>query len=249
MAVLPGAAPGGPRRAPPTGKGRRIWPAVLAAIPVFVILLGLGTWQVQRLHWKTALLADIAAAEAGPPRALTESPSDFSKVEVTGRFLHDREALLGLEVRGATLGGRLVTPLMAAGRRPILVDRGWVPVERPAASVTHPEGEVRVIGFVSPPEPRDSFAARDDTAGRRFYTADPRAIGAGIGLPEVEPYLLVALRQPDAPTGALPDPARNLPRPRNSHLGYAITWYGLAAALVGVLGFWIAAQRRGKDPA
>lgn len=224
---------------------RRVWPAVLASIPVLAILLALGTWQVQRLHWKTALLADIAAAEAGPPRPLSANPAEFSKVEITGRFLHDREALLGLEVRGATLGARLLTPLTAEGRRPILVDRGWVPMDRPAASVAHPEGEVRIVGYVSPPEARDSMAARDDVAGRRFYTADPRAIGVALGLPETEPFFLVALRAPEAPAGALPDPARTLPRPRNSHLGYAITWYGLAASLVGVLVAWIVGRRRG----
>ena len=247
---MSGAA--GPRRAPP-GMPRRVWPAVVAAIPVLVILLGLGTWQVGRLRWKTALLADIAAAEAGPPRSLDAppgaAPPEFAKLAVAGRFLHDHEALLGLEVRGATLGGRLLTPFATSpgggAPRTILVDRGWVPVDRPTASVTHPEGEVRVTGYVVLPEARDRFAARDDTAGRRFYTLDPAAIGAGLGLPAVEPYLLVALREPGAPNGALPDPARVLPRPRNSHLGYAITWYGLAASLVGVLIAWIVARRRG----
>jgi surfeit locus 1 family protein len=36
------------------------------------------------------------------------------------------------------------------------------------------------------------------------------------------------------PAGSLPEPAQTLPRPRNNHLGYAITWYGLALSLIGV---------------
>jgi surfeit locus 1 family protein len=56
------------------------------------------------------------------------------------------------------------------------------------------------------------------------------AIGAALGLPGTAPYALVLL----GPAGRLPEPAQTLPRPRNNHLGYAITWYGLALSLIGV---------------
>jgi len=219
-------------------RARRILPAVLASIPVLAILLVLGTWQVRRLHWKTDLLAQIASAEAGPAVPLTDSPTPFSKVETTGRFRYDLEAILGVEVRGPVLGTRLVTPLEREGAATVLVDRGWVPLERRGAAIERPEGAVTVTGYVSPPQERDFFAATDDTAGRRFYTSDPRTIGAALGLPSVMPDLLVALAAPDARPEALPQGARTLPRPSNSHLGYAITWYGLAASLVGVLVAW-----------
>ena len=217
---------------------RRILPAVLAAIPVLAVLLALGTWQVGRLHWKTDLLARIAEAEAGPPLPLTASSEPFSKVRVAGRFRHELEAILGAEVRGTTLGTRLLTPLEAEGMPPLLVDRGWVPMERRDAAIARPEGPVEVTGYLSPAHPRDFFAATDDTAGRRFYTADAGAIGAALGLPGTRPELLVALAPPGLPRDALPAPAQTLPRPSNSHLGYAITWYWLAASLVGVLIAW-----------
>jgi surfeit locus 1 family protein len=217
---------------------RRILPAVLAAIPVLAVLLALGTWQVRRLAWKTDLLAQLAAAEAGPPIPLTANPNAFTKVEATGRFLYDREATLGAEVRGNALGTHLLTPLEVEGLPTILVDRGWVPMERRDISILRPDGPVRVTGYISPPQERDRFAASDDPVRRRFYTSDPPTIGAALGLPGVSPNLLVALAQPDQPAGTLPVPARTLPRPTNPHLGYAITWYGLAVSLVGVLIAW-----------
>ena len=201
----------------------------LLSLPVLAILLALGTWQVQRLHWKTDLLARIAAAEAAPAAPLRDPPEPLAKARVTGRFDHAREALLGLEVRGPVLGAHLLTPLIRADGPPIIVDRGWVPLER-SAPLSHPEGEVTVEGWVHPGDRPGLFSARDDPAGRRFYTLDPPAIGAALGLPTVAPFALVAL----GPSGS-PDPARTLPRPTNNHLGYAITWYGLALALVGVL--------------
>lgn len=212
---------------------RRVLP-ILAALPVLAVLLGLGTWQVQRLHWKTDLLASIDQAEAGPPLPLGPAARPFAKVVVTGRFDHAREVLLGVEVRGTTLGSHLVTPLLRDAAPPLLVDRGWVPLERDRA-VARPEGEVAVTGFVRPADERDWNSPRDDAAGRRFYLFDPAAIGRALGLPAALPFGLVALASPGAPAGDLPAAPRRLPRPNNPHLGYAITWYGLAAALVGVV--------------
>jgi surfeit locus 1 family protein len=218
---------------------RRLLLPLLVALPVLAVLLGLGTWQAQRLTWKTDILARIDAAEAAPAPPLPADPLPFSRGEVTGRFDHGREALVGLEVRGAVLGARLVTPLLREGAPPLLVDRGWVPLEAPAFA--RPEGVQRVTGWVRPAERAGMFSATDAPAARRFYTFDPEAIGAALGLPRTEPFALVAL----GAGGALPDPDRRTPRPSNNHLGYAITWYGLAAALAGVFLVW--ARRRLKD--
>lgn len=233
---------------------RRLVVPTLIVLPVLAILLALGTWQVERLRWKTDLLARIAASEAGPPEPLGAEPEPYRKVVASGRFDHGREALLGLEVRGPVLGAHLITPLERGnGAPPVLVNRGWVPLERGDAAIVRPEGEVRVEGYVRPADVRNWFSPEDDTAQRRFYTFDPAAIGAAMGYPVVEPFGLVALAPEAAaaspraaqPAVALPDPARNLPRPPNNHLGYVITWYGLALALIGVFFVW--ARRRLKD--
>ncbi len=225
----------------PNRRWRRLLLPVLVTLPVLLALIGLGTWQVERLAWKTDLLARFAAAEAAPAESLVEPAVPFTKVSVTGRFDHAREALVGIELRGTTMGGRLVTPLMRDGAVPILIDRGWVPFERDRP-VAHPEGEVTVTGWVRPGETAGWTAATDDVAGRRFYTFDPTTIGAALGLPRVAPWGLVVLGAAD---GGLPEPARTLPRPNNNHLGYVITWYGLALALVGVFAVW--ARRRFKE--
>ena len=228
---------------PRPGRLRAVLPALLVALPVLVVLLGLGTWQMQRLSWKTDLLAHLAAAEAGPATPLGDVPQPFTKVAVTGRFDHGREALLGLEVRGTVLGSHLLVPLLRDGALPLLVDRGWVPLDR-AEPLARPEGPQRLEGYIRPGERRGVFAAADDTAGRRFWTFDPPTIGAALDLPVVAPFGLVVLAARGS-AGGLPDPARSLPRPTNSHLGYAITWYGLALALAGVLAAWTWRRWRG----
>jgi surfeit locus 1 family protein len=215
-------------------RWRRILAPALAALPVFIVLCALGAWQVRRLHWKTDLLARIEASERSPAVPLGTEPEPFTKAVAAGRFDHTREALLGLEVRGTTLGAHLLTPLLRADRPPLLVDRGWVPLERDRP-LGRPEGEVVVTGFVRAADRRDWLTPTDDAAGRRFYSFDPQAIGAALRLSEPPaPFGLVALASPDAGARSLPEAARSLPRPNNPHLGYAITWYGLAVSLVGV---------------
>lgn len=223
----------------------RPWWPVLAALPVLAVLIGLGVWQTQRLAWKTELLARLDAAQAGPAVPLgAVTPPPYAKLAATGRYDHTREVLLGLEVRGTTLGAHLLTPLLRdAPLPPVLVDRGWVPLER-TGPVDRPVGPVTVVGWAKAPEPRGSMAARDDVAGRKFYTLDPVAIGAAIELPNLPPFTLVALGTP-GPTP--PHPVPRTPRPNNPHLGYAITWFGLAAALVGVIGVFTRRRLKGTS--
>ncbi len=222
---------------------RRLLLPTLVTLAMLLVLLGLGTWQLERLAWKTALLARFDAVAAGPALPVTPMPDAYAKVAATGRFDHGREALVGIELRGDTLGAHLVTPLLREGAPAILVDRGWVPFERRTA-VAHPEGEATVTGWVRPREAAGWFAPADDVPGRRFYTYDPTTIGAALGLTSVVPWTLIALAE-GPESAALPQPTQGLPRPNNNHLGYAITWFGLAAGLVGVYLVWL--RRRLKE--
>lgn len=219
---------------------RLLVPAISTAA-MLVVLLGLGTWQVQRLHWKQGLLAQIDAAEARPARQLGDSPQAFAKVSVTGKLRFDLAARYGADVRdtaaGPVSGAQLIVPLERAGSPPLLADLGWVE-DHAAPPAARGQGDVVLSGYIRPADHPGWFAAKDDPVGRRFYTLDPAAIGAALGLGTVEPFTLVVLGPPP-PGGQTPIPAEHLPRPPNNHLQYAITWYGLAAALVVVFVIYV----------
>jgi surfeit locus 1 family protein len=242
------------RRAKPR---RLLWPGLMTAV-MLIVLLGLGTWQVKRLLWKQALLAQVDRAETAAPVPLPEAatrstPSPFTKVSATGTFLPGQAALYGADVRttaaGPTMGARLIVPMKQTNGDVILVDRGWVPLAR-TGPVDQPEGIVTVSGYIRPGDTEHWFSAADDPPARRFFTLDPKAIGEAVGQPDVPPFILVVLAPPAASVaatgGALPDPvsahwpdpARHLPRPPNSHLSYAVTWYGLAMALLAIFIVW-----------
>jgi surfeit locus 1 family protein len=205
---------------------------------MLIVLVGLGTWLVDRLAWKQAILRQIDAAEARPPEALTDRPSPFARVRVAGHFRPESGALFGAEVRtlpsGPVMGARLIGVLERPGATPILVDRGWVPLKgsRPPPVAS----EVTVVGYVRPAEVAGWFAAADEPSNRRFHTWNPAVIAGALGLAAVEPYVLVAVGP--APPGQWPDPAKHLPRPPNNHLIYALTWYGFALTLVVIFLVW-----------
>jgi len=215
-----------------------LWPGLMT-LAMLAVLVGLGTWQVRRLAWKEALLARIAEAEHAPAAPLPPYPAPFEKVRAEGRLRPDLTAWYGAEVRdtpaGPRMGAQLIEPLERANAAPLLVDRGWVPTPG-GPSEAGPASDVTIEGYVRPAAQPGWLSAQDDIAARHFYTLDPGAIGAALGIPHVAPFTLVALG-PTVP-GAYPDPAHDLPRPANNHLSYALTWYGLAVALAAVFLVW-----------
>jgi surfeit locus 1 family protein len=203
-------------------------------------LIGLGTWQLRRLAWKEGILREIAEAEAGPAAPLVDAAAPYAKVATHGRFLTDRVALYGSEARptqaGVELGAHQIVPLALDGRdAAVLVDRGWLPTTH-APAIAVPTSDVAVEGYVRPPETRGPFSAVDDALHRRFFVLDPSVIGAALGVGPVLPFTLVALGTPEPQR--FPIPAATLPRPANDHLGYALTWFSLAGALVVMFTLW-----------
>ncbi len=221
-----------------TVRRRLLGPGVMAAV-MLLILIGLGTWQVYRLQWKERIMARIAEAERAPPVPLPPDPQPYTKIEVTGHFRFGLAVQYGAEVRdtaaGPTMGTYQIVPLERDGAPPILVDRGWVPQQRPAP-LADPAGPVTVVGYVRPTERAHWFSPVDDLATRQFYTLDDDAIATAIGLAKPMPFTMIALGPPSSTV--YPVPAQTLPRPPNNHLSYAITWYGLAVALIVIFIVW-----------
>ena len=217
---------------------------------LLALTIGLGVWQVQRLHWKQAILARIAAAERSPPVPLGDAPvTQFERVGATGMLRPDLAVSYATDVRdlraGPTFGVFLLEPLIRPHAAPLLVDLGWVPADphgRPTLTVS---GTTTVDGYVRASERPTLFTPSPALVQRQFYALDPSAIGRAIGLPDLVPFTLVALGPTRA--DAFPQPAETLPRPPNNHLQYAVTWFSLAAiVLVGTTIWW---RGRNRTPA
>jgi surfeit locus 1 family protein len=230
--------------------GRSLVFPSLAAFVAFAILIGLGTWQLQRKAWKDGLLAQIEARAHGEPGAIAPPSGwttwraredEFRRVRVTGTFLHPHETpVYGLAPgqRGAPAQGYyLMTPLRLADGATVMVNRGFVPMElrdpttRPESQ---PAGEVTVTGLVRAPEERNAFTPADDPARNTWFARDPQAIAKARNLDRVAPFYVEADATPNP--GGWPKGGQTRLDLPNNHLQYAVTWYGIALTLVGVFG-------------
>ncbi len=228
------------------------WPG-LATLVALVVLLGLGTWQMQRLGWKNELVQRIAAraqapatdvlplaADGGWRGAYDAAEHEYRRVRVTGTFEHEHEVrvhgLMSSRTAGQPLSGFYVlTPLLLPDGRRIIVNRGFVPPDRVEPGMraqAQMPGAVAVTGLVRGPEPRNWFTPADEPGRGQWYSRDPQAVAVARGLGNVAPWLLDADATPNPggwPLGGLT--RIELP---NNHLQYALTWYGIALTLLGV---------------
>jgi surfeit locus 1 family protein len=232
----------------------RLWPT-LAVLPAVAVLLGLGTWQVQRLAWKTDLIGRAEAGLAAPPAALPAAGTDlaaldFRRVTAQGAYLHDSAFAFGLSASGGEPGGRLVTPLRLDDGRVLLVDRGWLPEDLLPPDVPQglrPSGQVTLEGVArwrGGGLDRGWMTPADQPDRRRWFSWDIAAMEQASGMPLL-PVVLV-LERPEG-RASLPEARRVAVDFRNNHLGYALTWYGLAAALL-VMFVLFSSAKPGEPP-
>lgn len=225
------------------------------SVAAFAVLVWLGAWQVQRLHWKEDLIARMSDRTASEPLSVAEIEArlgagedvEFLRATATGRFVHDRELFVFTTFEGE-MGWKVVTPLETAGGKAVLVDRGFIPydLKDPARRAeSRPAGMVSVTGTVRPrPSVREPFAPDNDIDANVWHWWALPAMAEAAGLERASPFILQAEPRPGDPAwprAFAPDPATL----SNRHLGYAVTWFGLAAMLVIVNGLYL--LRRPRD--
>ena len=221
--------------------------ATATALLGFVVLVGLGAWQLQRMDWKAELIALREARLAAPPVALPDDPADgamaqdeiaaleFRRVTVSGVFLHDREMFF-FATRQGSAGFHVITPLRRTGGGVVLIDRGWVPAgARPTwlRADGQLDGTVTVEGLIRSSPRRGRFTPDNDPAKNTWFWFDFAAMAAHAG---VTAPAFVVEAGPAANPGGLPIGRELRVTLRNPHLTYAIIWYCLALALAVIFG-------------
>jgi surfeit locus 1 family protein len=216
----------------------------IACVLLFALLCGLGTWQLNRLQWKLNLIATVNSHLAAAPvsldrvMAMTPDEAQYRRVTLTGRFDHAKEAYVFAMGEGGAPLYHVLTPFRSDDGRLLLVDRGAVPKDRldpKGRAAGNVEGPTHVTGVWRVPDPPGPFTPPPDERKRIWYARDLKAMAAAGHLSFAAPVVIEADATPNP--GGWPKGGQTVVSFRNQHLSYAVTWFGLAAVLLGV---WIA---------
>ncbi len=243
-------------------KARPPWISLLIpAILVFIVLIGLGTWQIQRKAWKEGLIAALDAQLAAPPIALPppaswpkldRSKDEYRRVTFSATFDNSKEALLFAAPSTfrpdiTDPGYWVFAPARLADGEIVMVNRGFVPDGRQDPK-SRPQGQISgpidITGSMRWPEARHWFTPADEPAKNLWFAADPQAMAAAKGLGAVAPFYVE--QESPVPPGGLPKPGKLMVTLPDNHLQYALTWYGLALVLVIWFAAWAFGSGRGE---
>ncbi len=221
---------------------RAFWFLAIVGVLGCAILLSLGTWQLKRLNWKTAILAEIETRISQDAQSLPAAPDPemdrYLPVEVQG-FIGNQYLRVLVSDKAFGASYRIVSALDVGGRY-VMIDRGVVPVdEQPPAG--HFD-KVHVVGNLHWPDEVDGFTPPPDVEKNIWYARDIDAMAKAL---DTEPVLIV-LREPsfyDTPVRPAPITTAGIP---NNHLQYTITWFSLAAIWGGMTVHFL--RRAGTQP-
>ena len=238
---------GGGASSPPLKlAGYRFSPSVLptvAAAVVFVLLCGLGFWQLDRAAGKEEreIAFEAARAIVLDEAALDGEVLEFARVRLEGRYDSSRQFLQDNRTHQGRAGYYVLTPFRVASHGAVLINRGWVPAgpdRTVLPEIAAPADARRLQGTVR--LPREDLVVLGDTG----YAADgwPKvvqrveidAMRRSLGYPLAA--WLVALDR-DAPHGFVREWKAASGLSPDRHRGYAFQWFALATALFGI---WVA---------
>lgn len=216
----------------------------------FATTVGLGTWQVQRLAWKTALIHEIETAKTESPLTEKTLPTsdaewkekNFYPVKLSGTWDHSIEYHLAPRYYHSQLGYHVVEPLILKDKRVVLINRGWIPADKKDIG-TRPHsigvGRGVVIGLIRYGNERNPFTPENQKEKNVWFGRDVEEMATFYQVKNVLPAMVDAIGPQDR--DKLPIPSDGSIKLYNEHLSYIITWYAIAA---GILVIFILAHRK-----
>jgi cytochrome oxidase assembly protein ShyY1 len=232
---------------------------------MLALFVSLGVWQLQRRTEKHALIAALTERLAGEPAALptpaqwgTLSPArdEFRRVRFAATYEQAADAMVyssGSAIRGDISGPGTwaFLPARLPDGETVVIDAGFVPntmqersAQDHAVSGLVTGEPVTLTGYLRFPEQAGLLTPAENLAKRLWFTRDHLAMARILGWGEVAPFY-IDLETPVPASGA-PKPGPLEVHLKDDHMQYAITWFGLAAAMVIAFAVWWRAQRRAQ---
>lgn len=220
-------------------------------VPLLAALIALGVWQLERLHWKLGLIAEMNGHLHAAPISLDDilklpqQDAQYRRVALYGHFENGRESYVFTATDNGLSAYHVVTPFVLDDGRVVFVDRGIVPPElrnpqTRAAGLL--EGEQHVVGVWRTPDAPGVFTPAPDLKDRIWYSRNVAVMAKALGVKPTAPVLVEADAMPVP--GGWPKGGQTVVSLPNDHLQYALTWFLLAAGLLVIYFAYHRAQGR-----
>ena len=220
-----------------------LWPTLIS-LPILVLSLSLGVWQMERREWKRDILDRLTTNQAAAPMPLDDllrgDPlrHEYGRVKIAGSFVHDKEFHLAARSLKNKVGLQVVTPLKTDDGRVVLFDRGWIPSEKkdpPKRAEGQIAGRVELTGVVRRSQVRRQYAPENVPDKNVWFHVDVplmRQLAGAPRDPKLDTFFFDADAAPNP--GGVPVGGQTRLDIPNDHLQYAITWFLIALAMIGV---------------
>jgi surfeit locus 1 family protein len=234
----------------------------IVTLVILAVLLSLGVWQLQRRTQKHLLIAALTERLAGSPQplpppsqwpGLTPEHDEFRRVTFSATYDSRPDAMVyasGSAVR-LDVSGPVTWAFMPAK----LADGTTVVVNAGAVQNTMQDraqqdravqrlitgAPVTLTGYLRFPEAAGALTPHDDVSKRLWFTRDHRAMAQTLKWGDVAPFY-IDLESP-VPASSIPKPGPLDVQLKDDHMQYAVTWFGLAAAVLVAFGVWLKGQR------
>lgn len=235
----------------------------IVTLVILAVLLSLGFWQLQRRTQKHLLIAALTERLAGQPQplpapalwpALTPEHDEFRRVTLTATYEAKPDAMVYSS--GSAVRTDISGPVTWAFLPAKLADGATVVINAGAVQNTMQDraqqdravqrlvtgAPVTLTGYLRFPEAAGALTPHDDVSKRLWFTRDQRAMAQALNWGAVAPFY-IDLETP-VPASGIPKPGPLEVQLKDDHMQYAITWFGLAAAVLVAFGVWLRGQRR-----
>ena len=216
----------------------------IVTLPALLVLIGLGSWQLQRLQWKNDLIASFETRSAADAIAIPAANAklddlEFSSLALDGVFQHGQETLLTGRTYEGNAGFHIITPFILENNEIIYINRGWVPkkyADKKTRKFSLLEENVKVVGLVRLPQKKGYFVPENEPENGFWFTIIPEELNRHLNIIGENKFYIDELNIDEKLK--LPMPANGKVQVPNNHLQYAITWYSLALGLLIVYFAW-----------
>jgi len=201
---------------------------LFSVFTIFFILVfvGLGTWQIIRLNWKSNLISEIENSLKNPPVELSQSNKEnFLKIKTSGFIDFEKQIYLYNLDDSGTPGFEVINPI-TIGDEDYLINRGWIPFEKKGTQEIDLINQKNIIGTLKLQGRKNIFKPDNDLKENYWFSLNREDIleFTGKNFSEYIIYLDGNYQ--------IPKPKKITANISNNHQKYALTWFSLAISIL-----------------